>query len=42
MNPSIFEVLDNLRSFGVWYCLWRGYSPWAIFVASRMNKHTYN
>jgi len=36
---NIFDVASNLRLFGFWYCVWRRYSLWDIFIASRMNKH---
>ena len=38
MRRSIFSIRDNLRAFGLAYCLYRGYSPWAIFVAWRLLK----
>lgn len=35
---SIFGIKNNLRAFGLAYCLYRGYSPWEIFVAWRLIK----
>ena len=36
---NIFDVSNELRLYGFWYCVWRKHSLWAIFIASRMNKH---
>ena len=36
---NIFDVASDLRLFGFWYCVWRGYRLWDIFIASRMNNH---
>ena len=38
-TTNIFELGDDLRIFGFWYCVWRKHSLWDIFVAYRMNKH---
>jgi hypothetical protein len=38
MYISIFAIRDSLRSRGLAYCLYRGYSLWSIFVAWRLLK----
>jgi hypothetical protein len=38
MRTSIFVIRDSLRSRGLAYCLYRGYSLWSIFVAWRLLK----
>jgi len=37
---NIFDVANELRLHGFWYCVWRKHSLWSIFIASRMNEYT--
>lgn len=37
---NIFDVSNDLRQHGFWYCVWRGYRLWDIFIASRINEYT--
>lgn len=36
---SIFHLADILNRHGFWYCRWRGYSLYEIFVAYKLNRH---
>jgi hypothetical protein len=36
---NIFDVANELRLYGFWYCVWRKRSLWSIFIASRMNRY---
>ena len=36
---NIFGVCNELARWGFWYCVWRGHSLTAIFIASRINHH---
>lgn len=36
---NIWDLKNDLRRYGFWYCVWVGNSLWDIFVASRMNRH---
>lgn len=38
MRTSIYIIRDSLRSQGLAYCLYRGFSLWSIFVAWRLLK----
>jgi hypothetical protein len=34
-HVNIFDVCNELARWGFWYCVWRGHSLTAIFIASR-------
>jgi len=38
IRTNIFDIVQELRLFGLAYCLWRGHRLWDIFVASRLIK----
>ena len=41
LRANIFEVKDNLKLWGFWYCIWYYgvENLWTIWCAHRMNKY---
>lgn len=41
LRANVFEVKDNLKMWGFWYCVWYhgAENLWTIWCAHRMNKY---